>query len=1294
MSQTRKNKKDKLINLKYRIPFLKLITGIGILMLISGSLIYLKTSNKSEDSIAQLEEVSQTEEQNIEEIARSITVKVVSGSGGGSGVIIRKEGQVYTVLTNNHVLKKNESHKVITPDGKSYEAKVKPIDFQEKDLALLEFQSSANYQVASLANLSNANTGNQVFSSGFPFVDQTSEQRDFAFKLGRISLVLPQAFKGGYQLGYINDVQKGMSGGPVLNKEGKVVAINGIHSHPLWGNPYIYENGTSPSDVLRQRLERSSWGIPIEQLTQYAPETVPQLSIAKSPATEVSTTELAEKINQIADNVSVKIQWQTSNGSGVIIAKEGNTYTVLTAEHVASHKSEKNPNGENRSFTLITPDGKKHKIDNQTIKTWDYVDLALMEFTSDENYQIAKLGDYNLESQDRVAFVTGWPSGYRSNDRRGRRFSVGFVLAGGSSGQNTLNANSLSQGKELIYTNITERGMSGGPVFDTKGHLIGIHAAAEAVEGDKPNPILEKARDERKLNLGYSLGVPLRTFLTLIKKEDEKLNLQKEDKKLNLQIETSLPLKLSPAQQDKIVTYDLAEDKKLNLQIETSLPPKLSPAQQDKIVSESLALEIPSDNADEVDWLNYGNKLWRSLRFQEAQQAFEKAIDIDPTFYEAWYAHGLALKNQGEFNKAVSSFEKVIEFDSKLNNINDSPKKRNSRLYRFALYAYRQQALCFDALLEPQKSLAALNQAIKKDENDFTLYYHQALIFAALGQYGEALNAIDQSIESSEGKNPYPYLRKAEVMIALLIFDTPRIVENYTKAIQIQPSLATAYALRGVTTSSNYASAIKDINEAIEINPENAVFHAQKGVIFAKVGNRKQFEKSFEQAIKLEPDNPIIYSLRGQAFAQLLVALKNKQKNISEDELQQSSQETETTFSEDELQQSIIDNYIEAIRLHPENAGSYYLSLSANIGLAGNIEKSLSFYDEAQEYLSNKELGSLLASEGHNLYLSGDEEKARLTFAKARELEPNNVSIDLWEYLSYYNKMNEYYENGEREKGDLELEKAIALADKSIKKYPKVAFRFHEQNALTYFTREFTKPENAKKDYSLEIESRTKAIENTKGKDAHLYYDRAGAYRLQGNYELALADINKAIELESQANPTYYNFRGNIYDDQKQYNQAIENYTKAIAIDPDNPQFYKSRFHTRYKLGEYDKKFGALQNFLNQVELNEEDAPLFLDLNRSKILKAINNTILYPENPEYDNQLAEGYKLLANAYAKYSKDYQTAFESLKPLEAIDPNHPVLIESYQLIGNTAILNQDWQQGIIAYEKIAEIDPSAA
>jgi len=48
------------------------------------------------------------------------------------------------------------------------------------------------------------------------------------------------------------------------------------------------------------------------------------------------------------------------------------------------------------------------------------------------------------------------------------------------------------------------------------------------------------------------------------------------------------------------------------------------------------------NNADEIDWLNYGNKLLRSLEAKAAQEAFD-TVKIKPDFYEAWYARGLAL---------------------------------------------------------------------------------------------------------------------------------------------------------------------------------------------------------------------------------------------------------------------------------------------------------------------------------------------------------------------------------------------------------------------------------------------------------------------------------------------------------------------------------------------------------------------------------------------------------------------------------------------------------------------------
>jgi len=75
----------------------------------------------------------------------------------------------------------------------------------------------------------------------------------------------------------------------------------------------------------------------------------------------------------------------------------------------------------------------------------------------------------------------------------------------------------------------------------------------------------------------------------------------------------------------------------LKLREDSSLPPRLSAPEQDAIVNIHQS-EAPGNNADEIDWLNYGNKLLRSLEAKAAQEAFDTAIKIKPDFYEAWYA--------------------------------------------------------------------------------------------------------------------------------------------------------------------------------------------------------------------------------------------------------------------------------------------------------------------------------------------------------------------------------------------------------------------------------------------------------------------------------------------------------------------------------------------------------------------------------------------------------------------------------------------------------------------------------
>lgn len=209
-------------------------------------------------------------------LAQLITVKVFSGRGNGSGIIIQKQGQIYTVLTNQHVLTPNKSnnYRIQTHDGKVYPAyRQKSVTFEDNDLGLLEFTSAnINYAVAVLGLSSPLAVGDEVFAAGFPWEADQSKSGGFVFTTGKISLLMERAFIGGYQNGYTNNIEPGMSGGPLLNRLGEVVTINGILKYPLWGNPYIFEDGSLLPEEMLQEVIHYSWGIPINTFLQFAPE--------------------------------------------------------------------------------------------------------------------------------------------------------------------------------------------------------------------------------------------------------------------------------------------------------------------------------------------------------------------------------------------------------------------------------------------------------------------------------------------------------------------------------------------------------------------------------------------------------------------------------------------------------------------------------------------------------------------------------------------------------------------------------------------------------------------------------------------------------------------------------------------------------------------------------------------------------------------------------------------------------------------------------------------------------------
>ena len=196
------------------------------------------------------------------------------------------------------------------------------------------------------------------------------------------------------------------------------------------------------------------------------------------------------EVAQEAKDVTVIINGQNP-GSGVIIAKKENTYFVLTAKHVVATEDE---------YEIVTNDGQQYILDYRRVKKIPDVDLALVQFTSNQNYSVAKIGDSDAATEGQGIYISGWPHPGQAITDRIFQITTGYI-SGRAFGV-------AEEGYDLVYTNITRSGMSGGGVFDAQGRLIGIHGRAEGEAIFNPD-----TGDTIQVKSGFNLGIPIKFFI-------------------------------------------------------------------------------------------------------------------------------------------------------------------------------------------------------------------------------------------------------------------------------------------------------------------------------------------------------------------------------------------------------------------------------------------------------------------------------------------------------------------------------------------------------------------------------------------------------------------------------------------------------------------------------------------------------------------------------------------------------------------------------------------------------------
>jgi tetratricopeptide (TPR) repeat protein len=173
----------------------------------------------------------------IEQIAKSVSVEIITGTG--SGVLLYHQGDLYTLITNRHVVcgSQNcteynlaETYRLRTADHQIHQASKSGIKFLKDaagnnlDLAIVQFRSNRSYQVAQVADSDSLKVDDEVYTAGFP------KDRGFLFGSGQAKAVVHKRLvddRGGYTVVYDAETLPGMSGGGAFDNNGRLVAIHG-----------------------------------------------------------------------------------------------------------------------------------------------------------------------------------------------------------------------------------------------------------------------------------------------------------------------------------------------------------------------------------------------------------------------------------------------------------------------------------------------------------------------------------------------------------------------------------------------------------------------------------------------------------------------------------------------------------------------------------------------------------------------------------------------------------------------------------------------------------------------------------------------------------------------------------------------------------------------------------------------------------------------------------------------------------------------------------------------------------
>jgi tetratricopeptide (TPR) repeat protein len=238
------------------------------------------------------------------------------------------------------------------------------------------------------------------------------------------------------------------------------------------------------------------------------------------------------------------------------------------------------------------------------------------------------------------------------------------------------------------------------------------------------------------------------------------------------------------------------------------------------------------------------NEQLKNRSFDEAIRFYDAAIQIDPSFSDAWNNRGIALYENNQFSEAVASFGKAIELKSQ------EPKyllNRSNAQYRLKQF---------------YNALADLHAAEKFLPDTAVIPFLKGTVYFELGEYDSALYHFNKAL-LKDSLNPETWVNIGSTWLYKNELD--KSAEAAQKALELSPRNPDAENVLalGLLESGLKSQALALLNAAIIGNSKNAYFYNNRGLVFLEMDSLEAALKDINKSIEMDPYNGWAYRNKG-----------------------------------------------------------------------------------------------------------------------------------------------------------------------------------------------------------------------------------------------------------------------------------------------------------------------------------------------------------------------------------------------------------------------------------------------